>query len=129
MRNIFISLCAVLVLLAGAGTLFAEEGHEPVAQDDEYGLPNPYRNTGTPINASQADIMARKVRDSMVSRGDLARSWASVSVKQTRQRTYEHEQEWVVVFSNPAEKIPGNKTLYIFLDLYGDVADVNYTGK
>jgi len=129
MRNVFIGLCAVLVFSAGAGTLFAEEGHEPVAQDEEQGLPNPYRDTGVPINASQADIMARKVRDSMVLRGDLAKSWSNVKVKQTRQRTYQHEPEWVVVFSNPEETNRRNKTLYIFLDLYGDVADVNYTGK
>ena len=129
MKYALTNLCVALLLFLGIGTVIAEELHEPDAIEEEHGPVNPYRESGIPINSQQADSMAGKIRDAMVKRGDLAASWSHVKVSVTRQRLYQSEREWMVVFNNPAEANPDHKNLYISLDPYGDVVDVNFTGK
>ncbi len=150
MRNLHIIFYAMLILLFGTGSASAEggavtgagvaaghaanngdaggvEGEGDGAAGD--GTHNPYRAAGTPVNATQAIGMAGKVRDVMVQRGDLTKSWSSVKITEAKQRTFKNEKEWIIVLNNPKETEPGRKTLYIFLDTFGDVVDMNYTGE
>lgn len=126
------NLCIALVLFLGAGSALASSLPNtdiPDTIEEEHGPVNPYRAAGTPINQQQADTMASKIRDTMVQRGDLVSSWAHIKASAVRQRLYQSEREWMVVFKNPAEPNQAHKSLYISLDLYGDVVDVNFTGK
>lgn len=123
MRNIHICFYIVLVLICGAGPVYAEEDMV------EHGTHNPYRDSGIPVNAAQAMNMAASVRDIMVQRGDLAKSWAAIKITEAKQRTYNNEKEWIVILTNPQEKEQNRKTLYIFLDTFGDVVDMNFTGQ
>ncbi len=125
LTNLFIAVALLLAL----GTVMAEEVQEINPVEEEHGPINPYRESGVAINQQQANSMASKIRDAMVQRGDLARSWLPIKVAVVRQRIYQHEREWMVVFNNPAEANPKHKNLYISLDLYGDVVDVNFTGR
>ena len=147
MRNLHIMVYVMLVLLLGAGTACAEgdaagtgpgagletgsgdSGEAEAGGAASDGTHNPYRAAGTPVNAAQAIEMASKVRDIMVQRGDLARSWAGIKITETKQRTYNNEKEWIITLTNPQEVDQSHRTLYIFLDPFGDVADMNYTGQ
>ena len=122
----------IVVLLVNPVHLLAQEIELPpegVGHEHDDTSPNPFREKNTPIQTEQARQMATRVIAVMVKRGELAPNWVGIREQAIDTRLYKGDKEWIVTYHNPQEKNPGRQTMYVFLDIYGDVIDVNYTGK
>ena len=65
-----------------------------------------------------------------VQKGRLDASWSEVEATEVQKKTVEYiQEEWVVIFSNPNESDPQNKTLYVFFNAYGEFHRANFSGR
>ena len=82
-----------------------------------------------PVTQQQAEVNASRVVSSLAQRGVIDKSWEGTQVKQSEQKQFGSQSEWVVSYSNESVSDPGKQTLYIFLTLSGEYLAANYTGK
>jgi len=59
----------------------------------------------------------------------IHKSWKSVPITKLGKAQHGYSNDWIIVFENKKIKKKRKQTLYIFVDVYGDVAGANYTGK
>ncbi|MEN8147464.1 MAG: DUF6488 family protein [Campylobacterota bacterium] len=59
----------------------------------------------------------------------IDKSWASMPISKMERTQYNYNNEWVVSFENAAIKDKTKQTLYIFVNVYGNLTGANYTGK
>ena len=59
----------------------------------------------------------------------IVASWLEVPIVSTDKKKFGYYVEWVVNLNNPNIKDKSKQNIFIFVDLYGHVKAVNYTGK
>ena len=59
----------------------------------------------------------------------IDKSWSNKPISNMKRTQYNYNNEWVVSFENLEIKDKTKQTLYIFVDVYGDIKGANYTGK
>lgn len=80
------------------------------------------------INEAKAITIATSMKNGLAEKGTVNSSWNSIDTSKVEKKIFGKNEEWVVSFNNPSLK-KEQQTLYIFIDLYGDVKAANYTGK
>lgn len=93
----------------------SDHGHSPsqvVAVDD------------VTATANATNIVA-----TLVEKGKLDKSWASVTASSVEKQTFEGQDEWVVSFFNPEITDLAKQKLYVFLANTGEYIAANHTGK
>ena len=69
------------------------------------------------------DILAMAIAKNV-----LDASWANKQLKGASTRDTANGPVWIVVFNNPREPDAAKRTVYIFLDPFGDYLGANFTG-
>ncbi|NOZ55022.1 MAG: hypothetical protein GXP08_18100 [Gammaproteobacteria bacterium] len=93
------------------------------------GTDHDHSHSHTPVSQSQAEATAIKNVIRLADNGKIDKSWKSIKVMKTEQKTFNEHLEWVVVFENKTLNDPAKQTLYVFLTLGGEYLAANYTGK
>lgn len=79
------------------------------------------------IDAKKAEVLARNKVRVLVFQEKINESWNTAKLKTAEIKEFEGKKEWLVTFTNESG-IKG-KTLYVFLDLKGELIAANFTGK
>ena len=56
----------------------------------------------------------------------ISKSWKSLPVSKINKS---NNDDWIVIFNNLKIKNRSKQNLYIFIDIYGQIQGVNYTGR
>ncbi len=112
-----ILLASILVL--GATNLYAGAGHDHGAGGHSH----------EKINETKAILIAQNMKNELTKQGKLDKSWQSIELSKTENKTFGKSEEWMISFSNPQIADKSKQTLYVFVNLYGKVTGANHTGK
>lgn len=86
-------------------------------------------HTSGPITSETAIKRAEKQLQTLVTKGKLEKSWASVKSTGATQKDFGKGPEWIVSFKNDKEADASKQTLYVFYTLKGSYIASNFTGK
>jgi len=64
----------------------------------------------------------------LVKERKIGLSWLRATYLKSVEKKFGSEKEWVVIYKNRKIKNNKKKTLYVFLNLFGDFLAANYTG-
>lgn len=81
------------------------------------------------IDGVQAARVAGEVVKSLVADKKLPDSWKNAKPSAATSRETKYGPVWVVNFQNPEEKEASKKSLYVFLDEFGNPVAANHEGK
>lgn len=115
-------LIGILFSLALSSAVFAHGDHGEHAETI-------YSQMGVPIQIKQAKEFSRYVIFRFIQSGRLEKSWSESKLVEAKTQTINEEKEWVVSYNNPKEKDNKKKTIYIFLDEFGNPFSINFTGE
>lgn len=121
MKTLLKTITIALTLTSTA--LFASGSHSH--------SPNGHGHSHEKVTLTEAQIEAKAKEEiaRLVDKKKIDKSWLKVAVTKMGKKTFGGKVEWAVVFDNKNIKDEKMKTLYIFLNLSGDIAGVNYTGN
>ena len=80
------------------------------------------------IEANMAQKMASIEIKRLVKERKIGLSWLRATYLKSLEKKFGSEKEWVVIYKNRKIKNNKKKTLYVFLNLFGDFLAANYTG-
>ena len=80
------------------------------------------------VTKTYAENVATKEMKKLVQLGKLDKSWINTPMLNMKQKKYNNEMEWVISFNNSGIKDAKKKTLYVFVNMYGEITGVNFTG-
>ena len=83
----------------------------------------------TAISSEQATSLASQKIEQLIDSKKIDPSWQAVKVTSIEQKTYSHDPEWVVKFTNNKISDASKQTLYMFFSLGGHYLAANYTGE
>ncbi len=86
-------------------------------------------HTSGPITSEIAVKRAEKQVQTLITKGKLDKSWASVKSVGATQKDFGKGPEWIVSFKNDKEADPAKQTLYVFYTLNGSYIASNFTGN
>lgn len=109
-RQLILGLVPVLTGLA-----LAHPGHGPHTHEIE-------------IDAEEAALLARDEVARKVREKKLESSWLKIEANPAQPIQSGASLEWKVTFDNPAAP-EGQRRLYVFLRLNGQVSGINFTGR
>ncbi len=118
MNKLLKSTLFTSLLVLGSTTLYAAGTHSHGG----------VTHTHEKINEGKAIKIAISMKNGLVKNGTINKSWEPIKYSKVEKKMFGKEEEYVVSFNNPELK-KEQQTLYIFVDLYGDVKAANYTGK
>ena len=81
------------------------------------------------ITSEQATSLASEKIKQLIDAGKIDTTWKEVKVSSIEQKTYSHDPEWVVKFTNNKISDASKQTLYMFFSLGGRYLATNYTGE
>jgi hypothetical protein len=110
-------LASLLVL--GTTNIYAEEGHSHGGSTHVH----------EKINETKAIVIAKNMKDGLIKKETIDKSWENIDASKVEKKTFGDSQEWVVSFINPKVQDVAKQTLYVFVDLTGEVTGANYSGK
>ena len=115
----------VVALALSFTTLYASGSH---SHDGGHG-----HSHGAPVKEEVSKTSIKKIAKQEVKRLALVKkidnSWSSIPISKMKKTQYNYNNEWVVSFENSAIKDKTKQTLYIFVNVYGNLTGANYTGK
>lgn len=81
--------------------------------------------------ASEATVKsnAQKHVERLIGKKKLAANWSKAKLASSEKKQIKGRTEWLVKFENPEVEDTSKKTLYMFLNIYGDFIAANFTGK
>lgn len=112
-----------LITILATTSLFASDSHSPSHNEQEVNQPK------TTLSEPEIKAKAKEALASLVAKNKIDKSWLKVAVTKMGKKTFGGKVEWAVVFNNKNIKDNKKETLYIFLDLNGDITGTNYTGN
>lgn len=118
MKKILKSTLFTSLLILGSTSLYASESHSHGG----------VTHTHEKINEEKAINIATSMKNGLANKGTINESWESINYSKVEEKMFGKDEEYVVSFNNPELK-KEQQTLYIFVDLYGDVKAANYSGK
>ena len=62
-------------------------------------------------------------------RGKLDNTWRNIPIKNIQKKQFRNGIEWVVSYKNDNIKDANKQTLYVFVNLYGELTGVNHSGN
>lgn len=81
------------------------------------------------INETKAITIATGMKDGLIKKGTIDSGWTNIDASKVERKLFGKNEEWVVSFNNPQIEDKAKQTLYVFVDLYGEVKAANYSGK
>ena len=105
---LFLSFLTVTPAIAGTGHSHAEE---------------------KPITTEQVTSLASENIERLIDAGKIDPSWKEVKVNSIEQKTFSHDPEWVVKYTNNKMSDASKQTLYMFFSIGGRYLATNYTGE
>ena len=81
------------------------------------------------INETKAKNIAKSMKDGLVKKGTINNTWQNIDASKVEKIIFGKNEEWVVSFTNPKVQDKSNQTLYVFVDLYGEVTGANFSGN
>ncbi|EDZ62916.1 hypothetical protein SMGD1_1172 [Sulfurimonas gotlandica GD1] len=113
------SIKTSLILLALTfTTLYAKNGY-----DYYY-----YGNNGTTynkLNKSSISKIAKEEIKRLILENKISKNWRSIPISEIKKS---NSNDWVVTFNNLKIRNKSKQNLYVFVNLYGHIQGVNYTG-
>ena len=119
MRKILKPVVFTTALLIGSTSAFAGVGHDHSAGGHSHAK----------ITENQALVTAKTKISSLIKKETIDKSWENVDASKVEKKIFGNSQEWVVSFTNPKVQDVAKQTLYVFVDLYGEVTGANFTGN
>lgn len=117
MKQIF--KLALLLIALNTTTLFAGPGHSHGGGGHHH----------EKITEKKAISIAKSMVKGLVEKGTIDKSWIKKDAEEVKQKKFGKSLEWVITFKNPELQDKSKETLYVFVNLYGRVTGVNYTGN
>ena len=81
------------------------------------------------ISTEQVTSLASKNIERLIDAGKIDPTWKEVKANSIEQKTFGHDPEWVVKFTNNKIADASKQTLYMFFSLGGQYLATNYTGE
>ena len=81
------------------------------------------------ISETKAITVAKIMKDGLIKKGTINNSWQNIDASKVEKKTFGKSEEWVVTFNNLQIEDKSKQTLYVFVDLYGEVTGANFTGN
>ena len=120
--KILIKTTLVTALLAfGFNPLHASGSHDHGAHG--------HSHDKATLSKAKAEELALKDLSGLVKSGEIDKSWLGKSVSKTEKKKFHHSMEWVVSFKNNKLTDKKKQTLYIFVNMHGQISGANYSGK
>jgi len=88
-----------------------------------------YSQMGISIEIKQAREFSRNLIIQFIQEGRLDKNWNDARLIEAKTQMLNGMKEWKVSYYNPQEKEDNKKTIYVFLDEYGNSVGVNFTGE
>lgn len=107
------------LLALGTTNLFAGSAHSHGGSSHEH----------EKINEIKAIVIAKNMKDGLIKKGTITNTWQNIDASKVEKKLFAKNEEWVVNFNNPQIENKSKQTLYVFVDLYGEVTGANYSGK
>lgn len=82
-----------------------------------------------PASKDAAEKNSEKAIASLVTTGEIDKTWESVTASSSEKKDYSGRSEWVVIFINEKIADPAKKKIYVFLTLGGEYIAANHTGN
>jgi len=120
----------VVTLALSFTALYAGSGHSH-SHDSHGHNHSHHEHSALDKTLSNTEIkkIAKQKVETLVLKKKIPKSWNSAEISKLGKDQSGRSNDWVVVFENTKIKNKTKQNLYIFLNLYGDVAGANYTGK
>ena len=81
------------------------------------------------ITTEQVTSLASENIERLIDAGKIDPTWKEVKVSSIEQKTFSHDPEWVVKFTNNKISDASKQSLYMFFSLGGQYLATNYTGE
>jgi len=92
-------------------------------------LSGEYKRLDVEIDKETANENALDVISSLIKKGKIEKSWASVKASSIAKKVFNGRSEWVVIFNNKDITVSDKQKLYVFLTTTGEYIAANYTGN
>ena len=119
MRKILKPVVFTTALLIGSTSAFAGVGHDHSAGGHSHAK----------ITENQALVTAKTKISSLIKKETIDKSWENVDASKVEKKIFGKNEEWVVSFNNSQIEDKSKQTLYVFVDLYGEVTGANFSGN
>ena len=81
------------------------------------------------LEKEQLVSIAKEKLESLVINKKISKTWLDAYDPVITRTKYKFVNDYMVIFHNPKIKSKKHKNLYIFVNAYGDVKGVNYSGR
>ncbi len=81
------------------------------------------------ITTEEVTSLSTKNIKRLIDTGKIDPSWEEVKSDSIEQKTFDHDPEWVVTYSNKQINDASKQTLYMFFSIGGHYLATNYTGE
>ena len=128
MKNIVKTLLVLGVISFGASPLLAGSNHDHGGHSHDHGG---HSHEHEMIEISKADVLkvSKMQIDKLIEKNKIDASWEKAKLIKTEQKKFNSKKEWVVSYKNENIKDVNKQTIYVFIDLNGDVQAANYSGN
>jgi hypothetical protein len=90
---------------------------------------HPFHGNVTPITREDASLVGERMVNLLVDSNKLPASWRERQPAEIATRATPAGSVWVVRYENPDEPDRAKRTIYIFIDEFGNYLGGNYSGK
>ncbi len=122
MKRLIKTSLITAILACGFNPLYAGSGHD---HDHGHG----HSHEKEQVTQSYAEKEAAKEVRKLLKRDKIEGSWINASLLNVQKKKFKNKMEWVISYKNKNVKDVKKQTLYIFVNLYGEITGANYSGK
>ena len=132
MKKIISKTLVITAISLITSPLYAQENK--IHTQDELHLKTKHEHNhscAAKVELSKKDIQraARKRLWMLTQEKKISTSWLEIPIVSTDKKQFADRVEWVVIYRDLNIKDKKKQNIYIFVDFYGHVMGVNYTGK
>ncbi|MFC4159676.1 DUF6488 family protein [Chitinimonas lacunae] len=81
-----------------------------------------------PLTKESAATHGNQIVQQLIQDKKLPASWQKLTPSEVTNKQLFKGRMWVITYTNPQEKNAAKKTLYVFIDEFGNYVDANHTG-
>ena len=120
----------VITLALGFTMIYAESTHDNAHDTSKKEHKHDrYDHLKNEVSKETVEKAAKKKVESLVAEKKIHKSWKSVPISKIGKTHYGDTNDWVVGFDNMKIKNKKRRTLYIFVNVRGEIRGANYTGN
>jgi len=122
-------------IYAGNGHSHEEDSHKghdhstKEHNNESHGHSHRYDDLKNEVSKETIEKAAKQKVQSLVAEKKIPKSWESAAISKIGKTHYGDTDDWVVGFDNMKIKNKKRRTLYIFVNVRGEIRGANYTGK